>query len=304
MKTNRSIAALAATLLFTGCFHEIHELGPLNAGEGLLGTSLGWERPDDEGTAIHGLTIAVGGAAAPFSRTYKDAMEAAGELIPVPAGKNDVLVTVNMTDADGFAVSGMPATRADAAVGDVIVSLKNPASSPRQAWFAVAGADIKDREITIVEPKLQRLLSVLTVNLANVPSGTKVVISLGNVARSVNLTAKDASGRWGLPSADSEGDLQIASLTASSGGPLAVESFTLLPTASAFQRSVLIFDITPTSGNKMQCVCDAPRMEGGKAYTLDLDYNALQPYMYLDTCSITAWEEGWTVSGEILNPTE
>ena len=305
MRTIVQIAAIAATLLFTAsCYHEIHELGSLGTGEGLLGTSLGWEMPDDEGTAIHSLTIAAGGAATPFSRTYKDAREAAGELIPVAVGRNDVLATVNMTATDGFTVAGMPAAKADAAVGDVIVSLTNPVSSPQQAWFAVTGADFKEKTITTVEPKLQRLLSILNVNLANVPAGTKVVLTLSNVARSVNLTAKDANGRYGLPSAESAGDLQIASFTAATDGPLKLDGFTVLPTASAFARCILTVDVTSASGNKTQCVCDAPHTESGKGYTLDLDFGELKPYMYLDTVIINPWEDGWTVNGEILNPNE
>lgn len=302
MKKIVSIAAAAAALLFTSCFHEVHELGNLGKGEGLLGTSLSWEMTDDGGTAIHSLSISVGGAAAPFSKTYKDAREAAGELIPVPSGKSDVLATVNMTDADGFAVSGMPATKADAAVGDVWVSLKNPASSPAQAWFGVTGAEIRDRDITIAEPVLQRLLSTLSVNMSNVPAGTKVVLTLSNVAKSVNLTAKDAAGRWGLPGNDSVGDLQIASLAAAASGTLTLEGFTVLPTASSFTRCILTIDVTSASGKKLQCVCDAPHTECGKGYTLDLDFSALKPYMYLDAYSINPWEDGWTVSGIILNP--
>ena len=45
-------------------------------------------------------------------------------------------------------------------------------------------------------------------------------------------------------------------------------------------------------------------MEVGKDYILDLDYNELQPYMYINSSSISPWEDGWTVDGEILNPQE
>ena len=311
----RKIAILIGTLLLlTGCFHEIHELEMLRDGNGegagagkdagLLGTVLRWEIPEDAGTAIHSLTLSVGGTSTPFTKNYRNAKEAAGELIPVAAGRNDILATVNMTAADGFVISGLPATKADAAVGDVVVSLKDPVSSPAQAWFAVTATDIRKGEITTVEPVLQRLLPGITLNLDNVPAGTRVDITLRNVAGSVNLTAKDSGGRWGIPSSDSVGDLQIASLTAASYGPLKLEGFTLLPTASAFQRCVLTIDVTSAGGNKTQCVCDAPLMQIGKTYMLELDYNTLRPFMYLDSYSINPWEDGWTVNGEILNPVE
>ena len=305
MKTNGYIAAMAATLLFTSCYHEIHELASLSGeDEGLLGLTPQWEMAEDAGTAIHSLSVAVGGTASPFSKTYKDAYDAAEELIPLPSGKCDVLATVNLTDADGFTVSGMPATKAGVAIGDVRVSLKNPVSSPAQAWFGVTDAEIRAQDITIAEPQLQRLLSTLSVNLSNVPTGTKLVLTLSNVAESVNLTAKDATGRWGLPSDDSSGDLQIASLTAASDGSLGVESFTVLPTASAFDRCLITLDVTAASGNKTHCVCDAPHMISGKAYTLELDFTTLKPYMFLDSYSISVWEDGWSVNGEILNPIE
>ena len=300
----RKIAILSGTLLLlTGCFHENHELGSLVSGEGLLGTSLGWEMPDDAGTAVHALSISVG-SATPFTKAYKDAKEASGELITVPSGKSQVLATINMTDADGFSVSGMPPVKATSEIGDVIVSLKDPVSSPAQAWFGVTQAEIREKDITMAAPVLQRLLSILSVNIANVPAGTKLAITLSNVARSVNLTAKDASGRWGVPSTESVGDLGIASLTASSDGPLGVEGFTVLPTASAYERCILTVDVTAANGNQTQYVCDAPHTESGKGYTLQLDFNTIQPYMYLDSYSISAWEDGWTVSGEVLNPQE
>ena len=304
MKKNGFIAGLAATLLIASCFHEIHELGLLKDGEGLLGTSLEWEMPDDASTPIHSLSLSIGGAARPFTQYYKDAKEAAGELIPVAAGKNDVLATVNLSEADGFVIEGLPATKADVAVGEVVVSLKNPASSPAQAWFAVTDAQVREREITLVKPALQRLLSSLSVNITQVPAGTKLILTMSNVAKSVNLTAKDADGRYGLPGEESVGDVQIASLTAASDGPLGVENFMLLPTASAFQRCILTLDITSALGNKARCVCDAPHTESGKTYSLELDYTKLQPYMYLDTYSINPWEDGWTLNGEILDPQE
>ncbi|MBO4434215.1 MAG: hypothetical protein J5769_02030 [Bacteroidales bacterium] len=298
----KTVLYIASALLACGCFHENHELASLETGKGLIGTSLGWEMPEDASTGIHALTVSVGGAATPFSRQYRDAKDAAGELIPVALGRNDILATVNMTASDGFTINGMPAAKADAGVGDVIVSLTNPVSSPEQAWFGVTGTDVKEKEITIVEPTLQRLLSSISLNLNNVPAGTNVVLTLSNVAKSVNLTAKDANGRYGVPSAESVGDLEIANYTAATAGTLSLDGFTMLPTASAFARCILTIDVTSSNGNKTQCVCDAPLTESGKGYTLDLDFKTIRPYMYLDTYSISEWEDGWTVNGEILNP--
>lgn len=293
-------------LLLTGCFHEMHELRPSEYGEGTavgyMATAISWELADDAGTSIHALTLSPCGSETSFTKNYFSVREAAGELIQLPIGVYDVLTTANMTDADGFTLAGLPATKAFQP--DVVVSLKNPVSSPAQAWFSITRANIENDAITSVKPLLQRLLSSVSVNIYNVPAGATMVLTLSNVARSVTLTQKDANGRYGVRSADSIGDLVLATLTASSVGSLSLEGFTVLPTASAFARCILTIDVTSASGNKTQCVCDAPPMESGKAYTLELDFTALKPYMFLDSYSISAWEDGWIISGEVLNPNE
>ena len=296
---------IGTVLLLTGCFHDMHELRPSEWGGrpvGYIATALSWELADDAGTPIHALTLSPGGAAASFTKSYSGARDAAKELIQLPAGAYDVLATVNMTEADGFTLAGLPATRAFPA--DVAVSLKNPVSSPAQAWFGVAPANVEKDAVTSVQPQLQRLLCSLSIKVDNVPAGATLVLTLSNVAKSVTLTARDAGGRYGVPGAESVSDLTLATLTAQSSGPVALEGFTVLPTASAFDRCILSISVTSASGVPLSCVCDAPHMEAGKAYTLNLDYNSLQPYMYLDSYSISEWESGWTVNGEILNPDE
>ena len=43
-------------------------------------------------------------------------------------------------------------------------------------------------------------------------------------------------------------------------------------------------------------------MECGRAYVVELDYTKLRPYMLLSAFTINDWTEGWTISGEIINP--
>ena len=43
-------------------------------------------------------------------------------------------------------------------------------------------------------------------------------------------------------------------------------------------------------------------MECGKTYVVELDYTKLRPYMLLEAFTINDWTEGWTISGEIINP--
>lgn len=273
---------IAAVLLLTGCFHQFHEKMD---GTGSVAVALRWEQAGDAGTPIHSLTFSVGG----FTKAYASAEEAASDLLQLPAGEYDILVTANMTEADGYLLSGMPATRAG--LPEVRVSLRDPASNTSQAWFGVARASVREGEVTVVETKLQRLLSTLTVNIANLPEGTVITRTLSNVAGEVILTAQDGGGRYGVPGSGTVPDITLP------GGAV-----NLLPTASGAQRCILTLGITSAAGIPLTVVCDAPRTEPGKGYTLDLDYNTLQPYMYISPSSISSWADGWTVSGEILNP--
>ena len=78
----------------------------------------------------------------------------------------------------------------------------------------------------------------------------------------------------------------------------------LLPTVAGKDRCKLKLDIVSGAGVALSTICDVPRLDPGKGYTLNLDYDKLQPYMYITSSSISPWEDGWTVSGEVLNPQE
>lgn len=283
---------VAAAVLLTGCFHKMHELKPSEWGDapvGYVAATFKWDQADDASGAIHGITLSFSGSGANFSKNYNSVEEVSADLVQLPVGDYDILVTANMTEADGYVLTGLPATKAD--LGSIKVSLKNPASSPAQAWYGVSHVTVTEDDICVDEITLLRLLSTLTVSIDNLPSGATVVLTLSNVAENVDLTAKDAGGKYGLPSTELVGDLNIPK-----------GSLRLLPTASGKERCMLTLDITSPSGVNLSSLCDAPRMEVGKSHTLNLDYNTLKPYMFLTTYSISDWEVGWTVSGEVLNP--
>ena len=282
----RKFAIPMAALLLTGCFHEFHEKMD---GTNTVAVALQWEQAEDAAIPIHNITYSAGG----FTWNFASAEEAASQPLQLPDGEYDILVTANMTEADGYILSGMPATKADGSLPEVKVSLKDPASSPAQAWFGVSHASVSEGDIAVAEPELQRLLSTLTVNIANIPAGTTMTLTLSNVAKEVILTAKDNTGRYGVPSGETVADITIQG-----------NALNLLPTASGLDRCFLTIELTSAAGIPLTVVCDAPCMKVGKGYTLDLDYTKLQPYMYINSSSINPWEDGWTISGEILNPQE
>lgn len=282
----RKFAIALAAILLTGCFHSFHELG--EAGTGAVGIALEWDNAEDASTPLHGITASFWGDGAAFSKEFSSIEDVAGAVMQLPAGEYDVLVMANMTLADGYIVQGIPATRA--AAGDVTVSLRDPASSPRQAWFGFKRIRVPEGGISLADIPMRRLLPTVDMEIANLPAGTAIEYMVSSVAGIINLTAKDTDGKYGMP-----GD-------GSDQPSFSARTIRLMPTGSGISRIIIILTLTTPDGNTLTVTCDAPRTDIGKTYSIQLDYNTLRPYMYFDSAVISPWEDGWTVSGEILNP--
>lgn len=319
MKKIFPLMAAAAMMLLTACYHDQHEEMPNEYGDqpvGYLTPLLLWDDPADAGTTttIDDIRFTVSGTGGTtVANRFNNTEAAADWLQQLPVGDYDVLVTVDMDEAHGYVLENAATrgtTRADeatvtTALPDTRVSLAEPSSSPRQSWYAVTHATVREDEITVAEFHLQRLLSELSVIVSNVPTGAAITASVERVAHDVLLTHRDGQGRYGV--ADRE-DFLTVSLGALSADPadaatLRHDDHTLMPTAGGQERCYLTLSVTTPEGTRLSYLADAPRMECGKAYVVELDYTKLRPYMLLEAFAINDWTEGWTVSGEITDPT-
>ena len=309
--------AVTAMLLLTACYHDQHEETPGEYGDqpvGYLTPLLTWDDEADGGTTIDDLHFIVSGTTGGTGLThdFNSSASAAEWLQQLPVGEYDLLVTADMDEAHGYVLENAATrgtTRADDATGttalpDTRVSLSDPSSSPRQSWYAVTHATVKEEEITVAEFHLQRLLSELSVIVSNVPTGAAITASVERVAHDVLLTHRDGQGRYGV--ADRE-DFLTVSLGALAADPadaatLRHDDHTLMPTAGGQERCYLTLAVTTPEGTRLSYLADAPRMECGKVYVVELDYTKLRPYMLLSAFTINDWTEGWTISGEIINP--
>ena len=106
-----SMAVPAAALLLTGCFHNFHELRPSEWGDGVevgyLATSLLWEHDEDASTALNEVTVSAKNGMASLTECYKNQHEASSELMQLPTGDYDVLVTANTTPKSHGFVNGL-----------------------------------------------------------------------------------------------------------------------------------------------------------------------------------------------------
>lgn len=305
-------------MLLTACYHDQHEEMPSEYGDqpvGYLTAQLVWDDPADANSAIDDIRFTVSGTnGTTVTHNFIDTESAADWLQQLPVGDYDLLVTVDMDEAHGYLLQNVgtdtrSTTRADeefhTALPDTRVSLAEPSSSPRQSWYAVTHATVKEDEITVAEFHLQRLLSELSVIVHNVPTGAAITASVERVAHDVLLTHRDGQGRYGV--ADRE-DFLTVSLGALAADPadaatLRHDDHTLMPTAGGQPRCYLSLSVTTPEGTRLSYLADAPRMECGKAYVVELDYSKLRPYMLLEAFTINDWTEGWTISGEITGPT-
>ena len=308
--------AVTAMLLLTACYHDQHEEMPSEYGDqpvGYLTAQLVWDDPADANSAIDDIRFTVSGTnGTTVTHNFTDTESAADWLQQLPVGEYDLLVTVDMDEAYGYVLENAATrgtTRADeatvtTALPDTRVSLAEPSSSPRQSWYAVTHATVREDEITVAEFHLQRLLSELSVIVRNVPTGAAITASVERVASDVLLTHRDGQGRYGV--ADRE-DYMTVSLGALAADPadaatLRHDDHTLMPTASGQSRCYLTLSVTTPDGTRLTYLADAPRMECGRTYVVELDYTKLRPYMQLEAFTINDWTEGWAISGEIINP--
>lgn len=309
MKMKTIFMALTAMMLLTACYHDKHEFTPNEYDGkpvGYVTPQLLWEDEADAAAigSINALSFQVQGAnGVSRARSFSSIEESADWLQQLPAGEYDILVTADMDEPSGYILTATGAPSENMLV-PTSVSLKAPASSPRQSWYAVTHVTIREEEITVAEFKLQRLLPTLTINVTGVPAGTTVAIAVEQVAESVLLTEKDANGRYGvIQSAETKADFGLLTPAADDATTLCLDGKRLMPTAASQSRSLLRITTTEADGTVLTSTADCPRMELGHYYTLDFQYAVLRPYMRFEAMTINDWTEGWTISGEILNPT-
>ena len=322
MKKIFPLWAVTAMLLLTACYHDQHEETPSEYGDqpvGYLTPQLIWDEQSDANSAIDDIRFTVSGTGGTtVANRFNNTDAAADWLQQLPVGDYDLLVTVDMDEANGYILedAGTRATtRADeelhTALPDTRVSLAEPSSSPAQSWYAVTHATVKADEITVAEFHLQRLLSELSVIVHNVPTGAAITTSVERVARDVLLTHRDGQGRYGVADREDYMTVSLGALTAASTvsdgstvgtATLRHDDHTLMPTAGGQERCYLTLTVITPDGTRLTYLADAPRMECGKTYVVELDYTKLRPYMLLETFTINDWTDGWAITGEIINP--
>lgn len=308
MKTRYIFAATAASILLTGCFQDVHEIVP-GKDVGYVFPELSWANPSDTGTEIHDLLVVVDGGGESYTRHYTSVKEFANEPLDVPAGEYDILVLANATEADGYQVSGLPATKTWGGCKlEIIAPGLSKTMPPGNCHFGGCTGTIDQHQMTGPTVSLEQVLPAVAMRMSNIPESVGVSVAVCNPAASISLLAEEG-GRL-EPSVEEGGVLDIGYLREG-----VIESL-VPPTVNGSLTCDLTLTVTDpggTSGGKTQHAAEpshvikmtAPRMDCGKRYTLAIDYSDLIHVLSLgsDTITINDWtSQGDPIGGEVFKP--
>ncbi len=281
---------MAAALSFTACSHEVHDFSkatdpdkPSSGETGYLAAELSWEQPEDQDSTANDIHISIKGTDNNYTGENEvgTVEDASNWLKQLTVGEFDVLVTTNMTLAEGYIVD------------DGIVSLADPSSATEPSWFAMAHVSVVPDKITYAEFKLHRLTAAINMTINDVPEGSVINVTVENAAQNVNMKEKDYQGQYGRPSSEyvavpiTMAPAQITRAGESSTLTSGVRH--LLPTSRDFERTYFDIVVITPNGEKRQYKGDAPRMDSGYDYNITIEYKDLRPYMKFSGYSITDW---------------
>lgn len=278
-----------AVCLFAAC----NRSEPVNDDYG-LSTTLSWADKDDVNSEIKDVKLWVytSGGQPVDQKQYDGKHSMALDIRSLPAGEYHVVAAVNL--AAPF--EAQYTTR----LSDMQFTFGEAESFSSHAYYAVAAISLPSAENTRVPLPLRRMLAEFTVRVEGVPQGAVLETTLVNATRGVCPAKLDVGGSWGvavaqvrtfrLPDAVAQGDVIVA------------RTAYVPPTAGNDAYTRLRFRLLLPGGEPLESRAEAPPMKPGGKYTLYMDYTGIKPFMHVTPVSVTDWEEGWEVSGEISDP--
>lgn len=286
------VSLLMLLPLWTSCDKDIHE----NESHGL---AVGMEWLDDieptDITSPVNLWIYDAEGHEVEAHEFSSPQELASGLFSLPEGDYTLVGVCGLTEPYRYDYEGGIRT------ADMLrVSLADPSASPAHAVGGVAGASVTDTRINLRSViRVAPLLAELTVRIDGVPEGAELAVTVRNAATCLYPARQDDDNSYIVPSAEkSEAHLPQA---VADGGTLSTDA-RLMPTAQGEACTMLYMVMTFADGSRHEYMAEAPRMLPGKHYELALEYDRMQPYMYITAIGITDWVEGWSTSGDIFNP--
>lgn len=226
---------------------------------------------------------------------FSSPQELASGLFSLPEGDYTLVGVCGQTEPYRYDYEGGVQT------ADMLhISLADPSASPAHAVGDVAVASVTDTRINLRSViRVSPLLAELTVRIDGVPEGAELSVTVRNAATCHYPAQQGDDNSYIVPSAEkSEAHLPqaVADMGTLSAGAR------LMPTTQGETCTLLYLVMTFADGSRHEYTAEAPLMLPGKHYELALEYDRMQPYMYITAIGITDWVEGWSTSGDIFNP--
>ena len=294
-KTLYIIMCLVA-LLFASCSDKD---GPMDNEYG-ISLALNWADSNDVDTEIKDIRIWVLQADGKIvvEKQYATKQEAALDIYSLDDGEYVMVTAVNLVAP--FSIGKASTSQ------ELLFKLDEASASPAHAHYGVTMVSVKLGENTQATLSLRRVLSELSIKVEGTPQGTTLAATINNVADGILPLQKDVEGNFGLATSGHKNSVTIPQATTTNGS-ISTQTMRLMPTITEATRantanSHLHFVFTHADGSTMICDAEAPAMNASGKYILNMKYSELKAYMRIDPIKINDWEEGWIVSGEILNP--
>lgn len=298
MKTTRfylyiTICALFSAT-FTACDKDIHE----NDRHGLA-VGMEWLdgiEPTDITSPVN-LWIYDAEGHEVEAHEFSSPQELASGLFSLPEGDYTLVGVCGLTEP--FRYDYENGTR----TADMLrVSLADPSASPAHAVGGVAVASVTDTGVNLRSViRVAPLLAELAVRIDGVPEGASLAVTVRNAATCLYPARRSDDNSYVVPSTEKTDALLPQAVA--DRGTLSTDA-RLMPTAQGEACTMLYMVMTFADGSRHEYTAEAPLMLPGKHYELALEYDGMQPHMYITAIGITDWVEGWDINGDVFHPGE
>lgn len=226
---------------------------------------------------------------------FSSPRELASGLFSLPEGDYTLAGVCGLTEPYRYDYEGGVRT------ADMLrVSLADPSASPAHAVGGVAGVRVTDTGVNLRSViRVAPLLAELAVRIDGVPEGASLAVTVRNAATCLYPARRGDDNSYVVPSAEKTDALLPQAVA--DGGTLSAGA-RLMPTAQGEACTMLYMVMTFADGSRHEYTAEAPLMLAGKRYELALEYDRMQPYMYITATDINPWGEGWITSDDIFNP--
>jgi len=233
---------------------------------------------------------------------YSSSSELSDNLLDLTAGDYTIVATSKTQD-----IFSVDETSGETKLQDFCMILKDPSSSPEEAFYGLKKINVESESFNTVEIPMNRIFSEIHLTLKNLPDD---IIKVS--AYVTNAATGFYPGTGSLTSDITDvllGEVNVENGTAD------IPTCRLMPvTNSVITKSddssdtttgtLITFKLYKKDGSVFTSIAQLPVIESGGIYFHEFDFSDLLPEVILDLLNIADWGENEPVYGEILNPAE